>query len=199
MKSSVVFACLGTLLLAGCQPSSQQATDTNSKSPDSDATIVSGSTLSEAEKSKLLSAKELLFVQLSSRLMDAMVTNGPIGAIEVCQVEARKIAIDVGREANVSIGRTGVRLRNINNQPPTWAKQLVTDKIDTPAFMKLSNGHTAALLPIKLQAQCLMCHGDRETMMPELKAKLTELYPQDRATGFAEGELRGWFWVESLE
>ncbi len=26
--------------------------------------------------------------------------------------------------------------------------------------------------------------------------RLAELYPDDRATGFAPGELRGWFWMK---
>ena len=45
----------------------------------------------------------------------------------------------------------------------------------------------------------LMCHGDRDSFAPEVKTKLAEFYPQDEATGFSEGELRRWFWVESLD
>jgi len=29
-----------------------------------------------------------------------------------------------------------------------------------------------------------------------VKAELAERYPADRAVGFTEGELRGWFWLE---
>jgi hypothetical protein len=43
-----------------------------------------------------------------------------------------------------------------------------------------------------------MCHGPSESLAPDIKEKLATLYPQDQATGFSEGELRGWFWVESL-
>jgi hypothetical protein len=75
----------------------------------------------------------------------------------------------------------------------------VEAKTDTPQFVKLSNGHSAALLPIKLQAQCLMCHGPEEQIVPEIKAQLAKLYPDDRATGFEEGELRGWFWIDLIE
>ena len=31
---------------------------------------------------------------------------------------------------------------------------------------------------------------------PEVQHALKESYPVDRAVGFAEGEVRGWFWVE---
>ncbi|MGM0774574.1 MAG: c-type heme family protein, partial [Pseudomonadota bacterium] len=39
----------------------------------------------------------------------------------------------------------------------------------------------------------LGCHG--KSIDPEVKAKLDELYPEDQATGFSEGDLRGAFVV----
>ncbi len=127
---------------------------------------------SETEKSKLLAARDLLFTKLSGRLMDALSTSGPADAIGVCQVEAKAIATEVGKEAGVQIGRTGVRLRNTSNQPPAWAKELVTARSNEPVFARLSNGHAAALLPIKLQPQCLMCHGPKEQIAPDVQEKL---------------------------
>jgi hypothetical protein len=194
----VVIAC-GALLVAGCQAESRNPPNSISYAKDSAPSIVAGSTPSDAKNAKLLAAKEMLFQKLSGRLMEAMSQSGPAGAIRVCQVEAKAIASDVGKEANVSIGRTGVRLRNASNTPPAWAQKLVADKTETPVFVKLSNDHAAALLPIKLQAQCLMCHGPSEQLALDVKAELAKLYPQDHATGFCEGELRGWFWVESLD
>lgn len=197
MKLAVIVVVLSLILLTGCNAGSSSSV--KSDASEQSLTIVSGAVPSEAEKSKLLAAKETLFTKLSGRLMDAMSQGGPAGAIAVCQVEAKAIAIDVGKEAGVSIGRTGVRLRNTSNQPPAWAKKLVAEKSDTPVFAELSNGHAAALLPIKLQAQCLMCHGPKDQLVPEVAQQLAKLYPQDQATGFTEGELRGWFWVESLD
>jgi len=73
---------------------------------------------------------------------------------------------------------------------------LTQGDVDTPEFVSLSNGHAAALLPIQLQAQCLMCHGPKDQIAPAITQQLTMLYPNDQATGFQEGELRGWFWIE---
>ena len=197
MKRSI--AQLGLVILAttGCNNASKESVTTTGSSGNAPQ-IIAGSILTESEKSGLLAAKEELFTRLSGRLMDVMSTNGPAAAIEVCQVEAKSIAEEVGKEANVNIGRTGVRLRNTSNQPPKWAQKLVADRTDTPVFAKLSDESAVALLPIKLQAQCVMCHGPSEQLAPDVKAKLTKLYPQDQATGFSEGELRGWFWIESL-
>jgi hypothetical protein len=125
-----------------------------------------------------------------------MSNSGPAAAIEVCSQEAPKIAKEVGEEFGVKIGRTSFRLRNPSNQPPAWAVSLVEQQVDTPQFQQLDDGATAAFLPIKLQPQCLACHGDPATMPTEISQALHTLYPDDTATGFAAGDLRGWFWIE---
>lgn len=198
MKRLIAQLTLVLLATVGCNDKSRESVS-STRSRDAAPQIIEGSTLTESEQSGLLAAKENLFTRLSGRLMDAMSTSGPAAAIEVCQVEAKSIAEEVGKGANVKIGRTGVRLRNTSNQPPSWAQKLVADKVNTPVFAKLSDERAVALLPIKLQAQCLMCHGSKEQIAPDVQEKLAKLYPQDQATGFSEGELRGWFWVESLD
>jgi hypothetical protein len=190
--------------IAGCAPS-DRAADTprpadgseTVTAPDPNLSIVEGQTPSEAQRQKMLEAKDALFTALSGRLIEAMTEGGPVAAISVCQREAPEIARRVGETHGVNIGRTGVRLRNPSNVPPGWAKALVEDKTEVPTFATLSNGDAAALLPIRLQAQCLMCHGPTEQIDPAVKQQLAELYPNDAATGFQEGELRGWFWIRS--
>ena len=46
---------------------------------------------------------------------------------------------------------------------------------------------------IPTEALCLTCHG--ETLAPELAAAIAREYPNDQATGFKLGELRGAFRV----
>lgn len=196
-NGTMVLVTLSYFLMAGCYSQSVDMIDSNST--DRPPEIVSGTAPSETEKSKLLVAKDALFTKLSSRLMAALSSSGPASAIGICQIEAKAIATEVGKEAGVRIGRTGVRLRNTSNQPPAWAKELVAARSSEPVFANLSNGHAAALLPIKLQPQCLMCHGPKEQLMPEVIEQLAKLYPEDDATGFSDGELRGWFWVELLD
>jgi hypothetical protein len=40
-------------------------------------------------------------------------------------------------------------------------------------------------------ALCLSCHGAAEQMTPGIRAKLQALYPDDKATGYAVGQIRG--------
>jgi hypothetical protein len=181
-------------MLSGCTKSVVKE-----DSQKSTVAIQAGLTPNAEQKVQLLAAKDLLFKKLSARLMEAMSNGGPASAIEVCSQEAQQIAADVGRESSTRIGRIGVRLRNSKNTPPPWAVKLVDDKIGEPQFVVLDNQIAAALLPIKLQPQCLMCHGPVNQIGDDVKQKLSVLYPNDEATGFQDGELRGWFWVELLE
>ena len=44
------------------------------------------------------------------------------------------------------------------------------------------------------QLLCTTCHG--ESISPGIASAIAERYPDDEATGFAVGDLRGVFWVE---
>ena len=57
----------------------------------------------------------------------------------------------------------------------------------------LADGALGYVEPIRIEALCLNCHG--ETLTEPVQARLAELYPEDRATGFADGDLRGLFWA----
>jgi hypothetical protein len=45
--------------------------------------------------------------------------------------------------------------------------------------------------PLKIQAVCLNCHGDKNAMDKALVEKIKQLYPNDKATGYKGGDLRG--------
>jgi len=52
------------------------------------------------------------------------------------------------------------------------------------------------LRPIGTIEMCTRCHGDAKTVQQNIGQALAAAYPQDRATGFAAGDLRGWTWAE---
>jgi hypothetical protein len=161
--------------------------------------VASKSTASDSKQTPLeraALARDALFNELSTRLLAAMSNGGPAKAIEVCSKLAPKLAKDVGEQHHVSIGRTAIRLRNESNRPPAWAEPLLKDLPTKPVVQDLENGRTGVLFPILLKVQCLTCHGPDDKIAAEIRAELARLYPNDKATGFQEGDLRGWFWVE---
>ena len=147
-------------------------------------------------KARAIAAKEALVGRLSEKLVLAMSTKGPAAAIEVCSKEATKIAKSVGKKHGVRIGRTSLKLRNPKNEPPAWVKPLIEDAPAEPQVVDLPEGHTGVLLPIKLQAKCLSCHGPTDQIPDAILSQLAVHYPNDQATGFQADDLRGWFWVE---
>ena len=176
--------------LIGCGPSRQQ--------PNSDWQPVKEAQLTSdqaAQRDKALLARDGMFKSLKGRLLEVVGAEGPGAAIEVCSREAPQIADQVSQEHGLAIGRTSFRLRNPDNSPPEWATRLVEDRVAEPTYLT-NDGRFAALLPIRLQPECLMCHGQEEEILPAVADALAEHYPRDEATGFREGGLRGWFWVE---
>ena len=166
------------------------------QAPESKTSEAADSEATPSPQERALSARDALFQRLSSELMTAMSQGGPSAAIDVCSQTAPKIAEEVGREHGLSIGRTSFKLRNPQNQPPTWAVQLVEQRVQEPRFVKLDNQQTGAFLPIHLKAQCLVCHGPEEQIAEDVLQQLARRYPNDQATGFRDGDLRGWFWIE---
>ena len=44
---------------------------------------------------------------------------------------------------------------------------------------------------LPVQPLCLSCHGPVDQLSPAIKAALGQTYPNDRATGYSEGQIRG--------
>ena len=150
----------------------------------------------ENQKQLALSARDDLFAALLNELVAAMGEKGPARSIAVCKTRAPEVAAEVSSATGVRIGRTSFKLRNEANQPPAWANSFVADQVNREVTVELPNQELGVLLPIRLKSTCLLCHGGTDQVMPDVKAAIVANYANDQATGFAEGDLRGYFWVE---
>ncbi|PPK51631.1 Tll0287-like domain-containing protein [Marinobacter persicus] len=140
---------------------------------------------------------------LKQALKQAIENGGVVNGIAACNTLAPEIAAQ-NSKGNWHIGRTSLKLRNPDNAPSDWQEmQLqamdkqpvvngkpvevwqVSDAVGQPEFQYMS--------AIPTQKLCLNCHGS--DIKPDVQAKINELYPQDQATGFSEGDLRGAFVV----
>jgi hypothetical protein len=141
-----------------------------------------------------------LLMPFKKQLMGALqkgMAEGPPAAIDVCRLQAPEIAANLSVDS-VEIGRTSHRLRNPSNAGPDWAGRVLQNYLAQPASVQpqtvaLEGGRSGYVEPIMTQPQCLACHG--QDISPDVRAALEQHYPQDEATGFAAGELRGVFWV----
>lgn len=142
---------------------------------------------------------------LKHELMSALKTDGIEGAVHTCYVSAPTITEDLNTKIT-TIKRTSLKWRNPNNAPDAWetaalakfAQQLDNGAdIESLHFTEVfkNDGQTTYrhIKAIKTQEVCLACHGAKENLSAEVKQVLTEKYPNDLATGFSAGQLRGAF------
>ena len=139
---------------------------------------------------------------LQARLMAAMAQGGAAAAVDVCATEAAGIARDQSAASGVRMGRTSERLRNPGNVPPAWARTFLLlssgEKAKDVAPLAVDLGaEVGVLLPIAVRPACLGCHGPAAGIAPKVKEALAARYPRDQATGYADGDFRGFLWVES--
>jgi Protein of unknown function (DUF3365) len=139
---------------------------------------------------------------LQARLGEAMKQGGPPAAIEVCARDAGRIAGEVSASTGVKMGRTSDRLRNPANVPPDWARsplEAASGKkgADVKPVAVDLGGKVGVLLPITVGSACLGCHGPAAGLGPKVKEAIAARYPTDRAVGYAEGDFRGFLWVEA--
>lgn len=135
--------------------------------------------------------------ELMSALADGL-QDGPEAAIDVCQRVAPEIADEIN-SPEVRVGRTSHKLRNEHNSPKAWMQPLLNGYLlspgkSNPEAVRLADGRIGYVEPIYVKSMCLACHGSN--LSPTIAARIDELYPNDRARDFQEGDFRGLFWVE---
>jgi len=150
-----------------------------------------------AQQELILSATNALASEMMGELTAALDSGSAEQAIGVCKTIAPSVAARISEQFGLEIGRTSHRLRNPDNLPPEWAESFVRDVVEEPTYVVGPGGELGALLPIRLKAECQMCHGPVETIDDDVMAAVKTSYPSDQAVGFAEGDLRGWFWIET--
>ena len=144
--------------------------------------------------------------RLKGELMAAIKAGGPAAAIPVCHTAAPAIADEMTSKPLLSVGRTAIKLRNPSNAPDDWERRVLNifqNKADQGVDLKsLKHFETSSLdgarvfrymKAIPVGKPCLTCHG--VNVSAELKEKIQEIYPEDKATGFGLGQLRGAFTI----
>ncbi len=150
-----------------------------------------------AQQELVAAATNAMFSELMGELTAALDEGGPNAAIDVCKDKAPMVASNVSGQYGVDIGRTSHKLRNSANAAPAWATEFVENQVENPVYLVGPDGELGVLLPIKMKAECQMCHGPAEMIDDSVMAAISESYPEDHATGFVEGDLRGWMWVQA--
>lgn len=156
------------------------------------------------------SSRELtkqLATDLKSRLKSTLQSSGPIAAISVCNIDAVKITNNVSSSFEGEIGRTSLKLRSLANKPDDWEETVLLkfeqlkdsgtplNELEIYETVKVANKKVFRYMKaIPASEPCLMCHG--KNIAAPIKEKIQALYPQDEATGFSVGDVRGAFTIK---
>lgn len=139
---------------------------------------------------------------LQKRLFAALDSGGPSGAVAFCADSAQALSARHASEG-VYLRRVSLRVRNPDNRPDAReearlrlldslhrAKTLPGEVVMT-ARMPDGARIVEYMRPIMVQERCLACHGDPDKLAPGVREILAERYPDDQATGYKAGDLRG--------
>lgn len=143
---------------------------------------------------------------LKSALVSAMKSGGPTEAIQVCNLMAPAIASSLSEKHGLEIARTSIKVRNQDNKADCWEKKVLQqfedrkqagEAVKTLTFSEKvtsDDGQEMRMMKaIPTGEVCLKCHGSN--IAEPVQASLNELYPDDQATGFALGDIRGAFTI----
>jgi len=142
---------------------------------------------------------------LKGELKSALKAEGPVGAIGVCQEAAPAVTRDVAAKHGWDVGRTALKLRNPDNAPDDWEREVLEafvaqreagadpKKLSVTRVVNRDGEATFRYMKAIPLAQkpCATCHG--ANVDPDLRAEILERYPEDKAVGFKPGEIRGAF------
>ena len=124
---------------------------------------------------------------------------GAADAVDVFHLYLTATIQRLARQEGIAAGRTSDRLRNPTNAPRPWAAPFVNAHAGQSArnmdgFVVDLGDKVGVLRPITERPICAGCHGP--LLSAAVTSALRERYPADKGSGFADGEIRGWFWVE---
>lgn len=138
--------------------------------------------------------------ELGAKLRKAVSGGDYAQAIEVCKTAAGELTRKVGAANGMKLGRTSSRVRNPQNLAPEWMRKTVYSGgvkamgVEGRAFDL--GEKVGVVLPISTMGLCTSCHGKKDVLADDVREVIAREYPKDAATGFAVGDLRGWFWAE---
>ena len=160
------------------------------------------------ESARAKAAIAVFAAALKTELKNAMQQGGPINALGVCNTTAMPITAKVAIEQGLNLSRISLKNRNPANAPNDWQRDVLDsfenrkaagEELATLAWSEISeNGGKEQfrfMKAIPTGALCLQCHGSQ--ISPEVATRISELYPDDKANGYSEGDIRGAFVVTS--
>lgn len=135
-------------------------------------------------------------------LLKEIEKGGLADAVKVCSEMAQNITREFNARSGHTVRRVSLRYRNPWNIPDEYERRKLEefDLLNKKKGMKneysevVDEGgqkYLRYMKPLVALPLCINCHGPKENIPADVKTILAEKYPEDRATGFLVGDLRG--------
>lgn len=136
---------------------------------------------------------------LGKNLIGTIQKKGTLEALEFCNVRAHPLTDSMAVVHNARIKRVSDKPRNPKNKANSEEleyintfKTLVAGEKEISPIVKETEDDVHVYYPIVTNTMCLQCHGKPETnIKPDVLKTLTLLYPEDKAKGYSENQVRG--------
>ena len=146
-----------------------------------------------------LKAIKMLGGTLKSHLKKALKQDkSGVKAIKFCSSKAMELTHEVNKKLpqNIKVRRVALKYRNQANKPDSIDEKVLkefeaslTKKEKLKPKMVEVNNTTRVYKPLLVKKVCLKCHG--ANIEENIAKVIKKHYPNDKATGFKEGDLRG--------
>jgi Protein of unknown function (DUF3365) len=135
-------------------------------------------------------------------LLQEIGKGGFSSAVRVCSELAQEITLQLSAGTGHQVRRISLKYRNPMNIPDAYEQRKLEEFNVLNQKKELSNEYSEIieehgkrslryLRPLIVAPLCITCHGPKENIPQEVKTILADRYPDDRATGFLVGDVRG--------
>lgn len=146
-----------------------------------------------------------LLAKVVGTLKENLNKSTPAETVDTCREKLPGMVKEIREKTGWNIRRVSLKTRNSERgTPDEWETRVLNqfdqrasagEKRETLEFAEIVNVPEGKVFrymkALPVQEACLNCHGDAAGLSPELKTKLASLYPNDKATGYKIGDIRG--------
>ena len=174
-------------------------------------TITLSSELNNEDEIKTQATEAIKTVggKLKQNLSQKMKEQGAAEAALFCSTSATDLAKEVSKTLpdGIKVKRITDKPRNPNNlanEEQLKVLQQIKSQIknkDTSRLVikQISPNRYQVYQPITMGGKCLTCHGDENIRNKNAYEIISSKYPNDKATGYKEGDFRGAFLVDIVK